>query len=106
MVTISNAGPSAATGVVFTGTVPAKAGKVKAKGLAKKACKLGKVKKGKRSLTCQLGTLAAGKSLALRVPVKTKGAPRKLVVRGKVTSAVADPTPGNAKAKAIAKLKH
>jgi CSLREA domain-containing protein/uncharacterized repeat protein (TIGR01451 family) len=105
-VTVANAGPSAATGVVFTGTVPAKAGKVKAKGLGKKACKLGKAKKGKRSLTCQLGSLAAGKSLALRVPVKTKRAPRKLIVSGKVTSAVADPTPGNAKAKAIAKLKH
>ncbi len=105
-VTVRNAGPSAATGVVLTGTVPATAGKAKGKGLAKKACKLGKAKKRKRSLTCQLGTIAAGKSLALRIPVKTTRKSRKLVVSGKVTSAVPDPTPGNAKAKAIAKPKH
>jgi CSLREA domain-containing protein/uncharacterized repeat protein (TIGR01451 family) len=102
-VTVANAGPSAATGVVFTGTVPATAKKVAGKGLAKKACKLGKAKKGKRSLSCQLGTLAAGQSLAFRIPVKAKRKPRKLVVSGRATSAVPDPTP--AKAKAVAKLK-
>jgi CSLREA domain-containing protein/uncharacterized repeat protein (TIGR01451 family) len=105
-VTVKNAGPSVATGASFTGTVPAKIGKVKGKGLAKKACKLGKAKKGKRALTCAVGDLAAGKSVALRIPVKTTPKSRKVVVSGKVTSAVADPTPANAKAKAIAKLKH
>lgn len=105
-VTVKNAGPSVATGATFTGTVPAKIGKVKGKGLAKKACKLGKAKKGKRALICTLGDLAAGKSIALRIPVKTTRKSRKVVVSGKVTSAVADPTPGNAKAKAIAKPKH
>jgi CSLREA domain-containing protein/uncharacterized repeat protein (TIGR01451 family) len=103
--TVTNAGPSDATAVVFSGTVPAKIRKVKGKGLTKKACKLGKVRKGRRTLTCQLGTIAAGESLALRIPVKTTLKSRKLVVSGKVTSAVADPTPGDAKAKAVAKLK-
>lgn len=105
LVKIRDAGASAAPRVVFSGTVPAATGKVKVKGLGKKACKLGKAKKGKRALTCSLGTVAVGKTLSFRVPVKTRKAPRKLRVAGAVTSTLADPTPADAKAKATAKLK-
>ena len=106
-VTVSNAGPSAASGVVFTATVPKATKKVKVKGLGAKACKLSKAKKGKkkRTLTCALGDLAAGKALSFSIPVKTKKAPRKVAVAGAVTSSVPDPTPADAKAKAALKLK-
>jgi hypothetical protein len=103
--TITNAGPAAATGAVFKATVPPTTGKVKIKGLGKNACKLGKAKKKKRMLTCALGTLAVGKTLKLKIPVKTKKAPKKLVVNGSVTSTLPDPSPNDAKAKAVAKLK-
>ena len=106
-VTVSNAGPSAASGVVFTANVPKATKKVKVKGLGAKACKLSKAKKGKkkRTLTCALGDLAAGKALSFSIPVKTKKAPRKVAVAGAVTSSVPDPTPADAKAKAAMKLK-
>lgn len=103
-VTVRDAGPSAATGVALRATVPAAARKVKVKGLGKKACALSKAKKRKRTLRCNLGTIAAGGSLRFAIPVKTKKAPRKLRVSGAVTSGVPDPTPADAKAKAVAKL--
>lgn len=104
VVTVRDAGPAAATGVVFKGTVPAAALKIKGKGLGKKACKLGKAKKGHRAVTCKLGAIAVGTTKSFRVRVRTAAAPKKLVVRGRVRSGVVDPTLKNAKAKAVAKL--
>jgi uncharacterized repeat protein (TIGR01451 family) len=112
-VTVANSGPATATATVFTATVPKATKKVKVPGLAAKACKLVNPAKGKkakkkaktRKLTCALGDLAAGKSLAFRIGVRTKKAPRKVVVSGAATSSVADPTPADAKAKATVKLK-
>jgi CSLREA domain-containing protein/uncharacterized repeat protein (TIGR01451 family) len=114
-VTVTNAGPSVAHAVVFKGTVPAATKKVKVKGLGLKACKLVKAKKGKGkgkkgkkkkpTLTCALGDLASGSSLSFAIGVKTKKGPRKLAVSGAVTSSVPDPTPADAKAKVVAKLK-
>jgi CSLREA domain-containing protein/uncharacterized repeat protein (TIGR01451 family) len=106
-VTVSNAGPSVASGVVFTATVPKATKKVKVKGLGAKACKLAKVKKGKkkRTLSCALGDLAPGKALTFAIPVKTRKAPRKVAIAAAVTSSVPDPTPADAKAKAAVKLK-
>jgi Domain of unknown function DUF11 len=103
LATVRNLGPDAATRVVFKGTVPAATGRVRIKGLGKKACVLGKPKKAKRALTCQLGTIDAGKSLSFRIPIKRKKAPRKLVIRAAVTSSVADPTPADARVKVKAK---
>jgi predicted outer membrane repeat protein len=105
LVTVRDAGPSAAPGVVFKGTVPAATRKVKVKGLGKKACKLGKATKGRRALACNLGTVAVGKALSFRIRERTRVAPRKLRAAGAVTSTLADPTPADAKAKARAKLR-
>jgi CSLREA domain-containing protein/uncharacterized repeat protein (TIGR01451 family) len=112
-VTVANAGPSTATGATFVATVPKATKKVKIAGAAANACKLVNPAKGKkakkkakkRTLTCALGDLAAGKSLTFAVGVRTKKAPRKVVVSGAASSTVADPTPADAKAKAVVKLK-
>ncbi|HVV90588.1 MAG TPA: choice-of-anchor Q domain-containing protein, partial [Solirubrobacterales bacterium] len=103
-VTIRDVGPSAAPGVDFEATVPAATRKVKVKGLGKKACVLSKAKKHKRKLSCKLGTIDPGKARSFAIPVRTRKGPRKLAVHGTVTSTVADPTPVNAKAKAVARL--
>ncbi|HVV90682.1 MAG TPA: choice-of-anchor Q domain-containing protein, partial [Solirubrobacterales bacterium] len=103
-VTVRDVGPSAAPGVVFKATVPAATRKVKVKGLGKKACVLSKAKKHKRRLSCKLGGIDAGKARSFAIPVRTRKGPRKLAVHGTVTSTVADPTPANAKAKAVARL--
>jgi hypothetical protein len=72
LITVRNAGPSAATGTIVRGTVPASATKVAGPKLnGKRACKLAKAKKGKRKLTCRLGNVAAAKAQKLRVKVKT-----------------------------------
>jgi uncharacterized repeat protein (TIGR01451 family) len=112
-VTVANAGPSTAIGATFTATVPKATKKVKIAGQAANACKLVSTAKGKkakkkakrRTLICGLGDLATGKSLTFAIAVRTKKAPRKVVVSGAATSTVADPTPQDATAKAVVKLK-
>jgi len=99
LVTVRNAGPSTATGVVVKGTVPAltrKVGGPKVNG--KRSCKLAKAKGGKRKLTCQLGEIAKGKAKKLRVVVRTEN-PGKVRVRARVRSGVTDPNLKNNKAK-------
>lgn len=91
LLTVANRGPSTATGVILKGTVPALTRKVGGKRVnGKRPCKLGKVKGGKRKLTCQLGSLAAGKATKLRLLVKTEHT-GKVRVRARVRSGVADP---------------
>jgi CSLREA domain-containing protein/uncharacterized repeat protein (TIGR01451 family) len=105
LVTVRNAGPSAATGTIVKGTVPALATKVAGPKLnGKRACRLAKPKKGKRKLTCRLGTVVAGKAKKLRVKVKT-AKPGKVRVRARVRSGVADPNLKNNKAKAGVKVR-
>jgi uncharacterized repeat protein (TIGR01451 family)/CSLREA domain-containing protein len=93
LITVGNRGPSTATGVIVKGTVPASTRKVSGKKVnGKRPCKLGKVKGGKRKLTCRLGNLvAAGKATKLRVVVRTRKA-GKVRVRARVRSGVPDPT--------------
>lgn len=105
LITVRNAGPSAASGTVVKGTVPALATKAAAPKLnGKPACKLAKPKKGKRRLTCRLGAIAAGKAKKVRVKVKTAKA-TKVRVRARVRSGVADPNLKNNKAKAGVKIR-
>jgi uncharacterized protein DUF11 len=104
LMTVSNRGPSEATGVVVKGTVPALAKKVSGpKVNGKRACKLAKAKKGKRQLTCRLGNLAAGKAKKLRIVVRPRHAGN-LRVRARVRSGVADPNLKDNKARATAKV--
>lgn len=111
-VTVANAGPSTAIGATFTATVPKATKKVKVPGLAANACKLVNTAKGKkakkkakkRTLTCALGDLPAGRSLTFAIGVRTKKAPRKVAISGAAGSAVADPTRQDAKATAVVKL--
>lgn len=103
--TVSNRGPSTATGVVVKGTVPALTRKVRApKVNGKRACKLAKVKGGKRKLTCKLGSIATGKAKKLRVVVKTKKA-TKVRVRARVRSGLQDPNLKDNKAKRGVKIR-
>ncbi|HEX5989702.1 MAG TPA: choice-of-anchor Q domain-containing protein [Solirubrobacterales bacterium] len=105
LVTVANRGPSTATGVVVKGTVPALTRKVAGKKVnGKRACKLGKVKGGKRKLTCRLGDLATGKQAKLRVVVKTKHA-GKVRVRARVRSGVTDPNLKDNKARRGVKIR-
>jgi CSLREA domain-containing protein/uncharacterized repeat protein (TIGR01451 family) len=106
LVTVSNRGPSEATGVVVKGTVPAAAKKVSGPKVGgKKPCKLAKAKGGKRKLTCQLGAIAAGKAKKLKVLVRSaRGG--KLRARARVRSGVADPNLKDNKARATAKVVH
>jgi CSLREA domain-containing protein/uncharacterized repeat protein (TIGR01451 family) len=105
LVTVSNRGPSAATGVVVKGTVPALTRKVAgAKVNGKRPCKVGKVKGGKRKFTCQLGDLAAGKAKKLRVVVRAEKA-GKVRVRARVRSGVRDPNLKDNKAKRGVKIR-
>ncbi|HYQ77509.1 MAG TPA: choice-of-anchor Q domain-containing protein [Solirubrobacterales bacterium] len=105
LITVRNAGPSAASGTIVKGTVPALAVKAAPPKLnGKPACKLAKAKKGKRKLTCRLGEIAAGKAKKVRVKVKT-AKPTKVRVRARVRSGVADPNPKNNKAKAGVKIR-
>ncbi|MDQ2630622.1 MAG: DUF11 domain-containing protein [Actinomycetota bacterium] len=104
LVTVGNHGPSTATGVVVKGAVPALTRKVAAgKVNGKPACKVGKVKGGKRKLTCQLGDIAAGKAKKLRVVVRPEN-PGKVQVRARVRSGVTDPNLKNNKAKRGVKI--
>jgi uncharacterized repeat protein (TIGR01451 family) len=111
-VSVHNDGPATATGATFIATVPKAVKKVKIPGQGPKACKLVNPVKGKkkakaktRQLTCALGDLADGRTLGFAIAVKSKKAPRKVVVSGSVASGVADPSPADAKAKATAKLR-
>jgi len=105
LVTVANRGPSTATGVIVKGTVPALTRRVGGQKVSgKRPCKLGKVKGGKRKLTCRLGSLAKGKQAKLRVVVKTKHA-GKVKVRARVRSGVADPNLKNNKAKRGVKIR-
>lgn len=105
LVTVANRGPSTATGVVVKGTVPALTHKVAGRKVnGKHPCKLGKVKGGKRKLTCRLGDLAAGKPAKLRVVVKAKQA-GKVRVRARVRSGVPDPNLKNNKARRGVKIR-
>jgi hypothetical protein len=99
LVTVRNGGPSTATGAILKGTVPALTRRVKGPKVNKKqACKLAKVKGGKRKFTCRLGDLAAGKQKRLRVVVRTEQE-GKVRVRARVRSGVADPNLKNNKAR-------
>jgi CSLREA domain-containing protein/uncharacterized repeat protein (TIGR01451 family) len=105
LVTVSNRGPSTATGVVVKGTVPALTRKVRApKVNGKRACKLAKVRGGKRKLTCKLGSIATGKAKKLRVVVKTKKA-TKVRVRARVRSGLSDPNLKDNKSKRGVKIR-
>lgn len=105
LVTVRNGGPSAATGTVVKGTAPALTKRIAGpKVNGKRACKLAKVKGGKRKFTCQLGEIAAGKQKRLRVVVKTKQE-GKVRVRARVRSGVADPNLKNNKAKRGVKVR-
>jgi CSLREA domain-containing protein/uncharacterized repeat protein (TIGR01451 family) len=106
LMTVSNRGPSEATGVVVKGTVPALAKKVSGPKVGgKKACKLAKAKGGKRKLTCRLGTIAPGKAKKLRIVVRpARGG--KLTARARVRSGIADPNLKDNKARATAKPLH
>lgn len=105
LLTVANLGPSTATGIVVKGTVPALTRKVAGRKVnGKRPCKLGKVKGGKRKLTCQLGSLATGKPAKLRVIVKTEQA-GKVRVRARVRSGVPDPNLKNNKARRGVKIR-
>jgi CSLREA domain-containing protein/uncharacterized repeat protein (TIGR01451 family) len=105
VVTVANRGPSTATGVIVKGTVPALTRKVRGpKFNGKRPCKVGKVKGGKRKLTCRLGSIAAGKAKKLRVVVRTKHA-GKVRVRARVRSGVPDPNLKDNKAKRGVKIR-
>ncbi|HEX7279744.1 MAG TPA: choice-of-anchor Q domain-containing protein [Solirubrobacterales bacterium] len=105
LVTVRNGGPSAATGAIVKGTVPALTRRVKGpKVNGKRACKLAKVKGGKRKFTCRLGDLAVGKPKRLRVVVKTEQE-GKVRVRARVRSGVADPNLKNNKARRGVKVR-
>jgi uncharacterized repeat protein (TIGR01451 family) len=105
LVTIANRGPSTATGVIVKGTVPALTRRVGGKKVnGKRPCKLGKVKGGKRKLTCQLGSLAAGKPAKLRVVVKAKHA-GKVRIRARVRSGTPDPNLKDNKARRGVKIR-
>jgi uncharacterized repeat protein (TIGR01451 family)/CSLREA domain-containing protein len=105
LVTVRNSGPSTATGVIVKGTVPALTRKVRGpKVNGKRACKLAKVKGGKRKLTCRLGDIAKGKAKKFRVVVRTEN-PGKVRVRARVRSGVADPNLKNNKAKRGVKIR-
>jgi CSLREA domain-containing protein len=102
---VADRGPDAATAVIVSGTVPALARSVKGpKVNGKRACKLAKAKKGKRKLTCRLGTVASGKSRTVRIVVGAGPKARKLRASASARSAVADPRPKNSRAKAVAKV--
>jgi CSLREA domain-containing protein/uncharacterized repeat protein (TIGR01451 family) len=105
LVTIANRGPSTATGVVVKGAVPALTRKIAGKKVnGKRPCKLGKVKGGKRKLTCRLGNLAKGKAAKLRVVVKARHA-GKVRIRARVRSGVADPNLKDNKARRGVKIR-
>jgi CSLREA domain-containing protein len=105
LVTVSNRGPSAATGTIVKGTVPALARRVKGpKVNGKQACKLAKVKGGKRKFTCRLGDVGSGKRKRLRVVVRAEQE-GKVRVRARVRSGVADPNLKNNKAKRGVKVR-
>jgi CSLREA domain-containing protein/uncharacterized repeat protein (TIGR01451 family) len=105
LVTVRNGGPSTATGVIVKGTVPALTRKVRGpKVKGKRACKLAKVKGGKRKLTCRLGDIAKGKAKKFRIVVRTEN-PGKVRVRARVRSGVADPNLKNNKAKRGVKIR-
>lgn len=105
LLTVANRGPSTATGVVVKGAVPALTRRVAGRKVnGKRPCKLGKVKGGKRKLTCRLGSLAPGKPTKLRVVVKTKHA-GKVRVRARVRSGVADPNLKDNKARRGVKIR-
>lgn len=105
VVRVTNRGPDTATGAVVKGTVPALTRKVRgAKVSGKRPCKIGKVKGGKRKLTCQLGSIAKGKTKKLRVVVRTEKA-GKVRVRARVRSALPDPNLKDNKARRGAKIR-
>jgi CSLREA domain-containing protein len=105
LITVRNGGPATATGAILKGAVPAltrKASGPKVNG--KNPCKLGKARKGKRQLTCNLGDIAAGKTKKLRVAVRAPHA-GKLHIRASVRSGVADPNPKDNKAKSGVRIR-
>jgi CSLREA domain-containing protein len=105
LVTVANRGPSAATGTIVKGTAPVLTRRIAGpKVNGKRACKLAKVKGGKRKFTCRLGDIAAGKQKRLRVVVRTEQE-GKVRVRARVRSSVADPNLKNNKARRGVKVR-
>jgi hypothetical protein len=107
LLTLTNVGPSAATGVVIKGTVPAATRKIGGKKVdGKRPCKLKKAKRAKRQFVCNLGTVNAAAQAKLKIVIKTKPTAKgKLRVGAIVSSPVPDPQPKNNRAKAKVKLK-
>ncbi len=104
LLTVTDRGPDAADKVLVSGVAPAAAKAVKGKKVGgKKPCKLAKAKKGKRKFSCQLGTLAAGKKVKLRIVVPH--ASGRLSAKASVSSAVPDPVAKGNSAKATARPK-
>jgi len=88
-ITVTNNGPSAATGVTVTDNVPANVTFVSATGSGVVTCtQVGGV------ITCNVGTLASGASASATVVVRTT-ALGTVTNTASVTTAVTDPTPGN-----------
>jgi uncharacterized repeat protein (TIGR01451 family) len=100
--TAANAGPDAATATVITGKLPKSAKKLKGKGAA---CKLAKPKGKNRKFTCRVGDLASGSRVKLKTKAKVGKRAKRVKASARIGSAVADPTPGNDKAKVKAKVK-
>ncbi len=104
LLTVADRGPDAADKVVVNGVAPAAAKSIKGRKVAgRKPCKLAKAKKGKRKFSCQLGSLAAGSSVKLKIVIpKASG---KLSAKASVSSAVPDPAAKGNSAKATARPK-
>ena len=79
--------------VVLTDKLPLRASKVD----PREGCRFGKAKKGsmrKRSLSCELGTLAGGASKTIKVKVRPRTG-KQLRNTANVTSATTDSDPAN-----------
>jgi uncharacterized repeat protein (TIGR01451 family) len=91
---VTNAGPDAATDTVLTGKLPAPASRI----VPPDGCKVTKFKPGpipKRRLSCDLGTLASGATSTRKVKVRPDDQTRMPRATAQVTSSVADPVPAN-----------
>jgi uncharacterized repeat protein (TIGR01451 family) len=92
--TVKNAGPDTANGVVLTGKLPAPGSRI----VPPDGCTVKKFKPSpipKRKLTCQLGALDSGASATRKVKVKPGEQTQAPRATAQVTSAVSDPNPAN-----------
>jgi uncharacterized repeat protein (TIGR01451 family) len=89
-ITITNSGPSVATGIVLTQTLPAEVSFI-ASAPGAPTCSL----EAGNNLVCNLGNLAAGETLEIKVIVKTPLAPGTISVIFEVRLNELDPDPVN-----------